>query len=270
MADTLLHPNNDRIAERTHRPGDDIIIAIRNLTIRYINSPLIRSVDLDIPLHKSTAILGPEASGKSIFLKAINRLNDVDRTIRTTGSILFNGIDICGSTIDLCALRQRIGYIARTPQVFPRSVFDNIAFGPRIRGIRRRSRLEPIVERALHRAHTWNDVKDLLRLNALKLSTDLQQRICIARTLALDPEIILFDEPAVPMDSSSTAIIQELIQRLCTDCTVIFATRNGRFAARSSDYAVFMVGGSVVEQSDTKIIFTKPAHRETEDYITAP
>jgi len=270
MVETLLQPDNGHVPDRTRSSGDSIIIRMRNLTIKHNDSTLIGSIDLDIPGQRATAILGPEASGKSIFLKSINRLNDIDRCIRTSGSILFNGIDIYNKDIDISALRQQIGYIARIPHVFPRSVFDNIAFGPRLRGIRRRARLETIVERALSRARLWLEMKNELKKNALLFTPELQQRICIARALALDPEILMFDEPAIPLDSPSTSVIQELIRDLSHDCTVIFATRNGRFAARSSDYAVFMVGGSVVEHSDTKTIFTRPAHRETEDYITSP
>ncbi len=243
-------------------------IVARDFSVFYGNHEAVEKVTMNIPRAHVTAIIGPSGCGKSTFLRAINRMNDLIPGCRTGGQLLFDGQDVYGRNVDVASLRQRVGMVFQKPNPFPKSIFDNVAYGPRILGIRRRSQLNAIVERSLIRAALWAEVKDRLAHNALGLSGGQQQRLCIARALAIDPDVLLMDEPTSALDPKSTTHIEDLIGELRGQYTISIVTHNMQQAARVSDFTAFLYEGILVEFGLTESLFTKPKEKQTEDYIT--
>ncbi len=243
-------------------------VVAEDFSIFYGSNEAVRRVSFGIPAGLVTAIIGPSGCGKSTYLRAINRMNDLIPSCRTDGRLVFDGENIYGKQIDVVALRRRIGMVFQKPNPFPKSTFDNVAYGPRLQGIRNRSRLAELVEQSLHGAALWDEVKDRLDDNALGLSGGQQQRLCRAGPLAVEPEILLRDEPTSALDPKSTARIEDLIGELRGKYTIIIVTHNMQQAARVSDLTAFLYEGELIEFGVTKQIFTKPRERQTEDYIT--
>jgi phosphate transport system ATP-binding protein len=240
---------------------------VANLNFYYGAAQALFDVNLTIPERSVTALIGPSGCGKSTFLRVLNRMNDIIEGTRAVGTVLLEGIDIYHPQVDV-ALRKRVGMVFQKSTPFPKSIFDNIAFGPRIAGTKNRKLLEEIVERSLVRAALWDEVKDRLADSALALSGGQQQRLCIARALATNPDVILMDEPASALDPASTARIEDLIFELKENYTIIIVTHNMQQAARVSDRTAFFYTGKLVEFGDTRQMFTKPKEKQTEDYIT--
>ncbi len=245
------------------------IFTIRELNLFYGAVRALSRISMDISPNLVTALIGPSGCGKSTFLRCLNRMNDTIPGTRIEGTIMLNGMDIYGPDIDLALLRQRVGMVFQKPNPFPQSVFDNVAFGPRVVGLTRdKKHLEDIVERSLRQAALWDEVKDHLQENALSFSIGEQQRMCIARLLAVQPEVILMDEPASALDPIATLRIEELMAELKSKYTIIIVTHNMQQAARVSDYTGFFWLGELVEFSPTELMFTRPNQELTEDYIT--
>ena len=243
-------------------------IRVNGLNFFYGDVQALFNINLDMPPQKVTAFIGPSGCGKSTFLRTLNRMNDtIDRT-RIEGTVEIDEENIYASDIDVVHLRKRVGMVFQKSNPFPKSVFENVAFGPRIHGLRNKTELYGIVEKSLVQAGLWDEVKDRLNDNALGLSGGQQQRLCIARALAVGPEILLMDEPASALDPRSTARIEDLIGDLKSEFTIIIVTHNMQQAARVSDYTAFFYEGELVEHGDTKQIFTMPKRKKTEDYIT--
>jgi len=240
----------------------------RDLSLWYGAHQALRSVSLSIRDRQITAIIGPSGCGKSTLLRCFNRMNDLYPPIRYEGSILVDGRDVVGNRVDLVDLRRRVGMVFQRANPFPMSIFENVAYGPRLYGVRDRRRLEAIVESALRRAALWNEIRDRLGRSALGLSGGQQQRICIARALAVNPEVLLLDEPASALDPVATAKIEELLLAIKSEVTVVIVTHNMQQAARISDRTAFMMQGELVEEGPTQTLFTQPKQRLTEDYIT--
>lgn len=246
----------------------EIKISTQNLTLHYGSKMALNSISLDIPEKKVTALIGPSGCGKSTYLRTVNRMNDLIPNVRISGEILIDGLNIYDKDIDVVNLRKKVGMVFQKSNPFAKSIFENVAYGPRINGVNDRSTLAEIVETSLRRAAIWDEVKDRLNDSALDLSGGQQQRLCIARTLAVNPEIILMDEPASALDPLSTSKIEELIFQLKYDYTIVIVTHNMQQAARASDYTAFFYLGELIEFGKTKKIFTTPEKRQTEDYIT--
>ncbi len=245
-----------------------IKVDVEGLDFYYGSSKALHSISIKIPSQKVTAFIGPSGCGKSTFLRTLNRMNDLIEGTRCEVKILIDGENIYDPSIDVVALRKKVGMVFQRSNPFPKSIFENIAYGPRIHGLRDRAQLEEIVERSLVRADLWNDVKDRLDKSALDLSGGQQQRLCIARALAVDPDILLMDEPASALDPRSTSKIEDLVGELRKNYTIVIVTHNMQQAARVSDYTAFFYEGNLVEFEDTDKLFTKPAQKRTEDYIT--
>ncbi|MCD5405710.1 MAG: phosphate ABC transporter ATP-binding protein PstB, partial [Desulfotomaculum sp.] len=228
----------------------------------------LKKVNLDMPENKITALIGPSGCGKSTFLKTLNRMNDLIEGVRVKGKVLLDGVDIYDSNIDVVNLRKTVGMVFQRPNPFPMSVYDNVAYGPRIHGITNKQKLNEIVERSLRDAVLWDEVQDRLHQSALGLSGGQQQRLCIARLLAVEPEVVLMDEPTSALDPISTLKIEELIRELKKKYTIIIVTHNMQQAARVSDITAFFLNGELVEWGDTDTIFTNPKDKRTEDYVT--
>lgn len=228
----------------------------------------LKSVSLDIYENQITALIGPSGCGKSTFLKTLNRMNDLVDCVKITGLVTLDGEDIYDKRVDTTALRKRVGMVFQQPNPFPMSIYDNIAYGPRIHGIKQRAKLDEIVENALMGAAIWDEVKDCLKKSALSLSGGQQQRLCIARALAVEPEVLLMDEPTSALDPISTLRIEELMEELKEKYTVAIVTHNMQQAARIADYTAFFLVGEMVEFDETAKIFSTPADKRTEDYIT--
>jgi phosphate transport system ATP-binding protein len=243
-------------------------IEIRHLDFYYGTFQALRDVTLDIRGRQITALIGPSGCGKSTFLRTINRMNDVIEGARATGQVLLDGEDILAPDIDVVALRRRVGMVFQRPNPFPMTVFDNVAYGPRIHGLAGGSELEDLVENVLRRAALWEEVKDKLRQSAFDLSGGQQQRLCIARVLAVEPEVLLMDEPASALDPISTLRIEELMQELKQNYTIVIVTHNMQQAARVSQETGFFLNGELIEFGPSRRIFTEPADKRTEDYIT--
>ncbi len=243
-------------------------IKAENLNFYYGPSRALKNVSIDCFDRTVTAIIGPSGCGKSTFIRTLNRMNDVVAGARLEGRILLDGHDIHAPDVDVVDLRRRVGMVFQKPNPFPKSIFDNIAYGLRINGVRDRKAIEATVEKSLRGAALWDEVKDRLDDNAFALSGGQQQRLCIARALAVEPEVILFDEPCSAIDPIATAKVEDLIQRLKKDYSVVIVTHNMQQAARVSDYTAFMMLGELVEFDRTDQIFTAPANKLTEDYIT--
>jgi phosphate transport system ATP-binding protein len=245
-----------------------IKIQARNVDFYYGAVRALRNVTIDCYDRKVTAIIGPSGCGKSTFIRTLNRMNDVIPGTRIEGSILLDGRDVNAPDVDVVELRRRVGMVFQKPNPFPKSIFDNIAYGLRINGLRDRRKLEETVERSLRGAALWEEVKDRLNENAFALSGGQQQRLCIARSLAVEPEVILFDEPCSAIDPIATAKVEDLIENLKKSYTVVIVTHNMQQAARVSDFTAFMMLGELVEFDITEKIFTNPANKLTEDYVT--
>lgn len=237
-------------------------------SVFYGNFEAVKTVSCEFPTGLVTAMIGPSGCGKSTLLRAINRMNDLIPGCRAGGQMVFDGEDIYRKDIDVVSLRMRVGMVFQKPNVFPKSIYDNIAYGPRLQGIKNRNRLDEIVESSLRQAAIWDEVKDRLSTNALGMSGGQQQRLCLARALAVKPEILLMDEPTSALDPKATAKIEDLIGELRGQYTIIIVTHNMQQAARVSDLTAFMYEGTLVEFGATRQIFTRPSEKQTEDYIT--
>jgi len=246
----------------------DIKVRTKDLSIFYGTKMAINNATIDIPNNKVTAFIGPSGCGKSTFLRSLNRMNDLIPSFNYKGEVLIDGLNIYDKQIDVVNLRKKVGMVFQKSNPFAKSIFDNVAYGPRINGTNDKKVLEEIVVNSLQKAAIWNEVKDRLYDFALGLSGGKQQRLCIARTLAVEPEVILMDEPASALDPISTAKIEELIHELKENYTIIIVTHNMQQAARVSDYTAFFYLGELVEMDRTKDIFTNPGKKQTEDYIT--
>lgn len=243
-------------------------IAVKDLNFYYGKFHALKGINLNIPENKVTAFIGPSGCGKSTFLRVLNRMNDLIEGIRIEGRVLLDREDINDKAMDIVALRRRVGMVFQKSNPFPKSIFENVAYGLRISGVRDRARLAETVERSLVRAGLWEEVKDRLHSSALGLSGGQQQRLCIARALAVDPEILLMDEPASALDPISTARIEDLIGELRARYTIVIVTHNMQQAARVSDYTAFFYQGRVIEFGATEQVFTRPREKRTEDYVT--
>ena len=243
-------------------------ITVKNLNLHYGENHALKNVNMEIQNHAITAFIGPSGCGKSTFLKCINRMNDLVESVRIEGQILLDGEDIYDKRVDTTLLRKKVGMVFQQPNPFPMSIYDNIAYGPRLHGIKNKERLDEIVEEALKGAAIYDEVKDRLKKSALGLSGGQQQRLCIARALAVEPEVLLMDEPTSALDPVSTLKIEELMEGLKKKYTVVIVTHNMQQAARVSDYTAFFLVGEVVEFGKTPVIFSRPQDKRTEDYIT--
>jgi len=248
--------------------GMEVKVQVRNVDFYYGPKQALFGIEMDVYARQVTALIGPSGCGKSTFLRTLDRMNDIIDGTRIQGTVLIDGQDIHAPDTDVVDLRRRVGMVFQKSNPFPKSVFENVAYGPRIHGIRNRANLVEIVERSLMRAGLWSEVKDRLDDSAMELSGGQQQRLCIARALAVDPAILLMDEPASALDPKSTQRIEELIKELREDYTIIIVTHNMQQAARVSDFTAFFYEGSLVEFGPTERIFTKPDRKQTEDYIT--
>jgi len=243
-------------------------IIAENLTIHFEDYCALRSVNLAIVEREILAIIGPARSGKTTFLRTLNRLNDLDHTFRMQGRILLNDKSIYDPDVDVAVLRRKLGMVYAVPVPLPRSIYENLAFGPRLAGVRGRSRLAELAEQSLQAAFLWDEVKDRLNESALNLSGGQQQRLCLARVLALEPEVLLLDEPCSGLDPISTRKIEEALQVLKTRYTIVIVTNNTKQAARSSDRTAFFLSGELVEYARTEELFERARDKRTEDYIT--
>ena len=252
-------------------PADDDVVSIRNLNVFYGAFHAVRDVSFGVARNHITALIGPSGCGKSTVLRSINRMNDLVVGARVEGEICYHGVDICSAKIDPVEVRRRIGMVFQKPNPFPKSIYENVAWGARINGIR--GNMDDLVERCLRQAALWDEVKDKLKQSGLALSGGQQQRLCIARTLAINPDVILMDEPASALDPISTLKIEDLMRELVRQYTIIIVTHNMQQAARVSDQTVFFSlnehrQGIMVEASRTRDLFTNPRDQRTEDYIT--
>jgi phosphate transport system ATP-binding protein len=256
------------VAENATSQLASIKVLVRNLNFYYGCVQALFDVSVDVQPRQVTALIGPSGCGKSTFLRTLNRMNDIIDGTRLDGTVHIDGKDIYAPGVDVVALRKRVGMVFQKSNPFPKSVFENVAYGPRISGIRERDRLFEIVERSLIRAGLWEEVKDRLDHNAFDLSGGQQQRLCIARALAVDPDILLMDEPASALDPHSTARIEDLIAELRRTYTIVIVTHNMQQAARVSNFTAFFYEGKLIEFGPTEKMFTKPDRKRTEDYVT--
>lgn len=244
------------------------IITAKDLCLWYGNAQALKNLSMEIPENSITAFIGPSGCGKSTFLKTLNRMNDLIPGVKIRGEVRYGGKDIYAPGLDVNLLRREIGMVFQKPNPFPMSIYDNIAYGPRTHGIRKKARLNEIVEQSLRGAAIWDEVKDRLKKNALGLSGGQQQRLCIARALAVEPKVLLMDEPTSALDPISTLKIEELASQLKKNYTIVMVTHNMQQAARISDYTAFFLLGELVEFGKTEKLFAQPEHQKTEDYIT--
>lgn len=246
----------------------DSKIKVQNLNLYYGQHQALKNVQMQIKEKAITAFIGPSGCGKSTFLKTLNRLNDLVEGVRIEGKIELDGEDIYASNLDVTLLRKRVGMVFQQPNPFPMSIYDNVAYGPRIHGIKDKKRLDEIVEKSLQGAAIFDEVKDRLHKSALSMSGGQQQRLCIARALAVEPEVILMDEPTSALDPISTSKIEDLMERLKQNYTVLVVTHNMQQAVRVSDYTAFFLLGEMVEFGESKQVFSYPQDKRTEDYIS--
>ena len=245
-----------------------IKIRTSNLNLFYGQKQALRNISLDIKPNQVTAFIGPSGCGKSTYLRSLNRMNDLIDGVRIDGTVMIDDVDIYDKSVDVVELRKRVGMIFQKSNPLPKSIYENIAYGPKINGVHDRMKLDEIVESSLKRSALWNEVKDDLKKSALALSGGQQQRLCIARALAVDPEVLLMDEPASALDPIATAKIEELIYELKVNYTIVIVTHNMQQAARVSDYTAFFYLGELIEFGDTRTLFTTPDKKQTEEYIT--
>jgi len=251
-----------------HPAVENPILNVDALSLWYGDARALTDVAMAISSKKITAFIGPSGCGKSTLLRCFNRLNDLIEGVRVSGDIRFEGRSILGSSVDITRLRRRIGMVFQKSNPFPKSIYENVAYGPRIHGVRRKVDLDAIVEKSLRGAALWDEVKDRLSTNALGMSGGQQQRLCIARAIAVEPEVVLLDEPCSALDPIATAKIEELMQNLKTRYTLVIVTHNMQQASRVSDYTAFMYLGALIEYGETERLFLNPMKRQTEDYIT--
>ena len=242
------------------------IISANDLCLWYGNFQALKNINIEIPEHSITALIGPSGCGKSTFLKTLNRMNDLIPTVKITGEVTYNGQNIFET--DVNNLRKEVGMVFQKPNPFPMSIYDNIAYGPRTHGITNKAQLDEIVEKALRSAAIWDEVKDRLKKNALGMSGGQQQRLCIARALAVEPKVLLMDEPTSALDPISTSRIEDLAMELKKDYTIVIVTHNMQQAVRISDQTAFFLLGDLVEYGNTEQMFSQPKDQRTEDYIT--
>jgi phosphate transport system ATP-binding protein len=261
--------------DQSGQEQEEIKIQVKNLTLYYGKFKALGDIKMDIPANKITAIIGPSGCGKSTLLRSLNRMNDLTPNVHIEGEVILDGENIYAPGKDVVDIRRRIGMVFQRPNPFPKTIYENVAYGPRLYGIHRKADLDEIVERSLQQAALWEEVKDKLNQSGLAISGGQQQRLCIARALAVEPEIILMDEPASALDPIATLKIEELMQSLKDDYTIVIVTHNMQQAARVSDYTAFMMlenpqtrTGVLVEFDATTRIFTQPKNQQTEDYIT--
>lgn len=247
--------------------NENLKLFTKDLNLFYCDTQALKDITVNIEECKVTALIGPSGCGKSTFIKTINRMNDLVSGVRITGDVFLDGLNVY-KEYDIVDLRKRVGMVFQKPNPFPMSIYDNVAYGPRIHGIKSKARLDEIVEKSLTGSALWNEVKDRLRRNALGLSGGQQQRLCIARVLAVEPEVVLMDEPTSALDPISTMKIEDLIDELKEKYTIVIVTHNMQQAGRVSDRTAFFLHGEIVEYGYTEDIFSKPADKRTEDYIT--
>lgn len=245
----------------------DCIIDVNHLDLYYGKNHALKDISIDIFKNSVTALIGPSGCGKSTFLKSINRMNDLVENVSITGDVIVDGVDIYQKGCDVTRLRKNVGMVFQQPNPFPMSIYDNVAYGPRVHGIKSKSELDCIVEESLKDAAIWDEVKDRLKKSALGLSGGQQQRLCIARALAVQPQVLLMDEPTSALDPISTSKIEELMQQLKKKYTVVVVTHNMQQALRVSDYTAFFLVGNLIEYNKTDLIFSSPQHKRTDDYI---
>lgn len=269
MKEPIIKTNLDHLLQKDMHTEKGKI-EVKNLNFYYGESLALKNVSMSIPVHQVTALIGPSGCGKSTFLRTLNRMNELIDDVRVEGEVIIDGEDIYKSNIDVVELRKKVGMIFQKSNPFPKSIYENVAFGLRIGGMGRKSKseLDEIVEKSLVQAALWDEVKDRLDESALGLSGGQQQRLCIARALAIEPEILLMDEPASALDPISTAKIEDLIFELKDKYTIVIVTHNLQQAARVSNYTAFFYLGSLIEFNKTSRIFTNPANKQTEDYVT--
>ena len=243
-------------------------ITTRDLNLFYGTKQALRDISLDIAECQVTAFIGPSGCGKSTYLRTLNRMNDLIGGVKITGSVYMDGVDIYEKGLDVVELRKRVGMVFQKSNPFPKTIWENVAYGPKVLGMRQKARLNEIVEKSLQQAALWDEVKDRLHHSAMGLSGGQQQRLCIARALAVEPEVLLMDEPASALDPISTAKIEELVFQLKETYTIVIVTHNMQQAARVSDVTAFFYIGELIEAGDTRDIFTNPKKKQTEDYIT--
>ena len=243
-------------------------INVRRFSSWYGSFQALKNLELDIPAQRVTAFIGPSGCGKSTFLRWINRMNDTIPSARAEGTLELHGIDLLSKSLDVVELRRNVGMVFQKPNPFPKSIYDNVAFGPRLHKHYTRAELDQLVEQSLRQASIWSEVKDRLDASALSLSGGQQQRLCIARAIAVGPEVLLMDEPCSALDPKSTLAIEELIETLADRYTIVIVTHNMQQAARVSDQTAFFYEGSLIEVGDTEKIFTTPRNKQTEDYVT--
>ncbi len=272
MSDKATQAINVVQNERTDRglklADENICLTTQDLSLYYGEDQALQNIDIQIPKNRITAFIGPSGCGKSTFLRCFNRMNDLIDIARIDGTIRLDGEDIYAPTVDVPELRRRVGMVFQKPNPFPKSIFENVAYGLRLQGVNNRRKLDEVVERSLKRAALWDEVKDRLHENAFGLSGGQQQRLVIARAIAIDPEVLLLDEPCSALDPLATLKIEELMIELKQDYSLVIVTHNMQQAARVSDYTAFMYMGKLIEYDDTDTLFTSPAQKQTEDYIT--
>ena len=279
VTDRIADPGASRLAigDRTRRSdaGADVVFDIRDLTVSYNGVPAVSGISLQILQNRITALIGPSGCGKTTVLRSLNRMNDLIEGAHVDGTILYRGVDLYDSRVDAVEVRRRIGMVFQKPNPFPKSIYDNVAFGPKVSGFG--GDMDELVERSLREAALWDEVKDVLRGSAMSLSGGQQQRLCIARAIAVRPDVILMDEPCSALDPIATLRIEELMQELVSEYTIVIVTHNMQQAARVSDRTAFLTvepseqghrTGTLVEEDRTEVIFTNPSERRTEDYVT--
>ena len=257
-----------RVRNETSIADEDITLNVDGLDLYYGDKQALFDVNMEIPREKVTAFIGPSGCGKSTLLRCFNRMNDLVDSCRVEGAIRLDGSDIYDRRVDVATLRRRVGMVFQKPNPFPKSIYENVAYGLRIQGVNKKRVLDEVVERSLRGAALWDEVKDRLHDNALGMSGGQQQRLVIARTIAVEPEVLLLDEPASALDPISTLKIEELINELKDKYTIVIVTHNMQQAARVSDYTAFMYMGKLIEFDNTDTLFTNPTNKQTEDYIT--
>jgi phosphate transport system ATP-binding protein len=241
---------------------------INNLNLYYGDHQALYNVSLPVPEHHVVALIGPSGCGKSTFLRTLNRMNDLIDGVNIDGEIVLDGESIYQDDVDLVNLRKRVGMVFQRPNPFPMSIYDNVAYGCRVHGLKDKKKLDEIVEKSLRGAALWDEVKDRLNASAMGMSGGQQQRLCIARVMAVEPEVVLMDEPCSALDPISTMKIEELVAEIKQQYTIVMVTHNMQQAARVSDYTAFFLNGKLIEHDETNVIFTKPHDKKTEDYIT--